>query len=187
MWAAVFSILLCWPQKFAFDYSWSLKNWPNPVNTEQNTTLVLTISLLFLISSGSMGLVSSESRVRYTDRYNTASDAQLLSWTTYKNKTGIRPPTDHLSINHLPTTYRPSTDHLPTIYQPPTNHLPTTYRPTNHLPTTYQPTTHQPPTDHLPTTYRPPTDHLPTIYQPPTDRFFTVQLVQYYWSTPKQC
>ena len=124
------------------------------MNTEQNTTLVLTISLLFLTSSGSMSLVSSESRVRYTDRYNTASDAQLLSWTTYKNKTGIRPPTDH-----LPTIY------LSTTYQPPTDHLPTTYRPsTNHLPTTYQPPTDQPPTKHLPTIYQPPTDHLPTAF-----------------------
>ena len=86
------------------------------------------------------------------------------SCTVKKWSVSGRPPTDHLTIDYLPTTYRPLTDRIPTTCWPHTDHLPSTYRPH---------------TDHLLTAYRPHADHIPTTYRQLTDHFFTVQLVQY--------
>ena len=73
------------------------------------------------------------------------------SCTVKKWSVSGRPPTDHLTIDYLPTTYRPHTDHMLTTYRPLTVNLPTTYRPL---------------TDRIPTTCRPHTNHLPSTYRP---------------------
>ena len=61
------------------------------------------------------------------------SDRSALNSYFQNLPTTYDPPTNHLTTDHLPTTY--STDHIPTTYRPLTDHLPTTY--TDHLPTTF--------------------------------------------------